>query len=103
MKHYLNSSNPRIVLIFLFFIFLNFYLINFDYLTNLFATDYYNRYKPNGTSLIKNIIRFNFDEINILNNFLILEFITGLLLHLFSNEKTFSLVSNIMNMFFLFF
>ena len=103
MKRYLNSSNPKIVLILLFFIFLNFYFINFDYLTNLFATDYYNRYKPNGTSLIKSIIRLNFDEIEIFNNFLIPEFITGLLLYLFSNEKTFSFVSNIMNMFFLFF
>ena len=103
MKYFLNSSRPKIVLFFLFIIFLIFYLINFDYLTNLFATDYYNRYKPNGINLIKNIVHLNFDKINIFNNFLIPEFITGFLLYFYPNEKIFSVVLNIVNIFFLFF
>jgi len=88
--------------IFFFFLFIIYYLINFELYNNLFATDYYNRYQPNGLSIITNLINLDFRNINYFNSFFIPELITGFLSKITKNEKFFSIFSNLFNIILLF-
>ena len=83
-------------------LFIFYYLINFEFYNNLFATDYYNRYQPNGLSIITNLINLDFRNINYFNPFFIPEFITGFLSKITKNEKFFSIFSNLFNIVLLF-
>ena len=96
-----NKIDQTKILIFAFITFVIFYTINFE-IFNIFSTDYQLRYKPNGINYIDQLINFNFTEINFLNFYLIPELITGILLKITPNELYFSIVSNLVNIVFLF-
>jgi hypothetical protein len=91
------------ITIYFFFLFTFYYLINYEFYNNLFATDYYNRYKPNGLSIITNLINLDFTNINYFKPFFISELITGLLLKITKNQQIFSIFSNFFNILLLFF
>jgi len=98
-----------------FFIFITYYFYNFNFFNQTFATDYQVRYKPNGNNIInilKNLqfsnidlssfLKFEYNEYNFLNPYIIPELITGLILNLTANENIFSIYSNILNIIILF-
>lgn len=93
--------NYKTILIFSFLTFIIFYFVNLQ-TYNVFSTDYNLRYKPNGINLIDLIINLKFNEINILNSYLIPELVTGMLLYITPNEEYFSILSNLLNIFLLF-
>ena len=103
----------KIFLIF-FLLFLLFYILNFDeYTLNTYATDYHVRYKYYGIKIINDILNLDFSSNFYLfgqpnhqvffNSYFLPEFITGLLLHITPNDFIFGIISNLLNMFLLFF
>ena len=99
----IDEINFNVLIIFAFFIFIGFYFVNFDFYNDLYSNDFRKRYKPNGILIINQIINFDFSNINFLNNYLITELITGILLKTFSNQLSFSIASNLLNIVLLFF
>lgn len=95
-----NNFNFQLIISFL--IFLGFYIFNFETYNNLYSNDFYLRYKQNGIIIINQIINFDFININFFNSFFIPEFITGILLKIFSNDLLFSIASNFLNIILLF-
>ncbi len=93
--------NYKTILIFSFLTFIIFYFVNLQ-TYNVFSTDFNLRYKPNGLNLIDLIINLKFNEINILNPYLIPELVTGMLLYITPNKEYFSILSNLLNIFLLF-
>ena len=87
-----NKFNFQLIISFLIFFF--FYILNFETYNNLYSNDFYLRYKQNGIIIINQIINFDFININFLNSFFIPEFISLILLKIFSNDLLFSIASN---------
>ena len=98
----IRDYNSNIFFILAFFLFTFFYGLNFDFYNDLYSIDFLNRYKPNGTLIINQFINFEFKNINFLNNYFIPELITGILIKIFSNQLSFSIASNLLNIFLLF-
>lgn len=99
----IEEINFNTLLICAFFIFIGFYFFNFDIYNDLYSNDFRQRYRPNGIIIINQIINFDFSNINFLNSYLITELITGILLKTFSNQLSFSIASNFLNIILLFF
>lgn len=102
LQNSLVKSNPNFLLAICFFLFVSYYLLNFENYNNLYSNDFYLRYKQNGIIIINQIINFDFININVLNNFFIPELITGILLKIFSDDLSFSIASNFLNIILLF-
>ena len=98
----IRDYNSNIFFILAFFLFTFFYGLNFDFYNDLYSIDFLNRYKPNGTLIINQFINFEFKNINFLNNYFIPELITGILIKIFSNQLSFSIASNLLNIILLF-
>ena len=96
------KNNFKLLFFVCFLLFISFYLFNFDEFNNLSSNDFRKRYKPNGILIINQIINFDFININFLNSYLIPELIAGILLKIFSNELSFSIASNFLNIILLF-
>ena len=91
------------IIFFAFLIFLLFYFFNFEKYTNLFSTDYRVFYNPRGLLIVQNLLDFKLDDINFLNFYFLPQLITGIFLKITTNEFYFSILSNIVNIFLLFF
>ena len=89
-------------IMFSFFFFIGFYLLNIDTFEHLISTDFKQRYKPNGILLVDQIISLDFKNINFLNFYFIPELITGILLKIFSNHVYFYIANDLLNMILLF-
>lgn len=85
-----------------FSIFISFYLFNIDIFDDLTSTDFRQRYKPNGIIIINQIISLDFKDINFFNFYFIPELITGILLKIFSNYRSFYIANDLINVILLF-
>jgi len=83
-------------------IFISFYLFNIDIFDDLTSTDFRQRYKPNGIIIINQIISLDFKDINFFNFYFIPELITGILLKIFSNYRSFYIANDLINVILLF-
>ena len=101
-KKNIEDYNSNVFFILAFFLFVSFYLLNFDFYNDLYSNDFRKRYRPNGIIIINQILNFDLININLLNNYFIPELITGVLLKLFSDQLSFSIASNLLNIFLLF-
>jgi hypothetical protein len=101
-KKDIEDYNSNVFFILAFFLFVAFYLLNFDFYNDLYSNDFRKRYKPNGIIIINQILKFDLININFLNNYFIPELITGVLLKVFSEQLSFSIASNILNIILLF-
>lgn len=113
MTQIINFFRQNIIYIFFFTIFLLIYIFNFEAYTLKFGTDYHVRYKYYGIKIINDILNLDFssnfyifgqpNHQVFLNLYFLPEFITGLLLHIAPNDFIFGIISNLLNMFLLFF
>ena len=92
----------NVIIIFYFLIFFTFYFFNSDNYNNIFAVDYYARYKSNGILIINQLLSQNFEELVLFDFFLIPKFLTGLFLKFFPDQTHFSVISNILNIIIMF-
>ncbi len=85
-----------------FILFLFYYLINFDLLNKLSSNDYLKGYKPEGIEIINQILNFELNKVNYFDTHFIVKLITGFLQKITSDELSFSITSNLLNMILLF-
>jgi hypothetical protein len=98
----LKKNNSSILLIISFFIFVGYYFYNFD-TYDLYSNDFRKFYKPLGLIIVENFLNLSFDNIGYLDFYFIPKLITGFFLKITSSEINFSILSNIANIFALFF
>tara|TARA_B100001063_G_C16702842_1_gene523545 strand:- start:144 stop:1283 length:1140 start_codon:yes stop_codon:yes gene_type:complete len=98
----LKKNNSSILLIISFFIFVGYYFYNFD-TYDLYSNDFRKFYKPLGLIIVENFLNLSFDNISYLDFYFIPKLITGFFLKITSSEINFSILSNIANIFALFF
>lgn len=99
---FFKTNQLNFLLIISFFVFVGFYLFNFDYLNNKTGTDFWSIYKPNGIIIIDQIISLDFRNIDFLNFYFLPELITGILFKVFQTKLSFYLASDLLNMMLLF-
>ena len=85
-----------------FILFLFYYLINFDLFNKLSSNDYLKGFKPEGIVIINQILNFELNKVNYFDTHFIVKLITGFLQKITSNELSFSITSNLLNMILLF-
>ena len=68
----------------------------------LSSNDYLKGYKPEGIIIIDKILNFEFNKVNYFDTHFIVKLITGFLQKITSNELSFSITSNLLNMMLLF-
>ena len=102
ISKFFKTNQLNFLLIISFFVFIGFYLFNFDYLNNKTGTDFWRFYKPNGIIIIDQIISLDFRNIDVLNFYFLPELITGILFKIFPTKLYFYLASDLLNMMLLF-
>ena len=106
------SLDYKYVLFFYFLAFSLFYFSDFDKWNNKVSVDFLWRYRPNGLKLINELLNLNFNltfftlglgEGNFLNFYFLSELFTGILLKITPNWLYFSLITNFVSIFAVFF
>lgn len=102
ISKFFKTNQLNFLLIISFFVFIGFYLFNFDYLNNKTGTDFWRFYKPNGIIIIDQIISLDFRNIDVFNFYFLPELITGILFKISPTKLYFYLASDLLNMMLLF-
>jgi hypothetical protein len=106
------SIDYKYVLLLYFLAFSLFYFSNFDKWNDKVSVDFLWRYRPNGLKLINELLNLNFNstfftlglpEGNFLNFYFLSELFTGILLKITPNWLYFSLITNFVSIFAVFF
>lgn len=106
------SIDYKYVLLLYFLAFSLFYFSDFDKWNNKVSVDFLWRYRPNGLKLINELLNLNFNltfftlglpEGNFLNFYFLSELFTGIILKITPNWVYFSLMTNFMSIFAVFF
>ena len=113
IENFFNKKKENVIYLIFFAIFIILYLFDFEHYNTTFATDYQVRYKTFGLDIVNQILNLDFSSNFLLfgqpnhyaffNSYFVPELITGVLLYLTPNEQIFSIISNFLNMFLLFF